>query len=139
MYTKIRHTLLVLAAIVVLAVGILPAKTALAEGEYVPGAVIVVYEKSAAPVEQTNAELAERGYEVAQQTEPTSLSAQSSDPVQTDAIAVAEKRGIVFDGNNHKISNFKAGAPLFYILVGSVENLTIENAEIDAEVGLKQQ
>lgn len=51
-----------------------------------------------------------------------------------DAIAVAEKRGIVFDGNNHKISNFKAGAPLFYILVGSVENLTIENAEIDAEV-----
>ena len=51
-----------------------------------------------------------------------------------DAIAVAEKRGIVFDGNNHKISNFKAGAPLFYILVGGVENLTIENAEIAAEV-----
>ena len=90
MYTKIRHTLLILAAIVVLAVGFLPAKTALAEGEYVPGEVIVVYEKAAEPVEQTNTELAERGYEVAQQTEPTSLSVQSSVPVQTDAIAVAE-------------------------------------------------
>lgn len=52
----------------------------------------------------------------------------------SDAIAVAEKRGIVFDGNNHKISNFKAGAPLFYILVGGVENLTIENAEIAADI-----
>ena len=50
MYTKFRHTLLVLTATVALAVGVVPAKTALAEGEYVPGEVIVVYEESAAPV-----------------------------------------------------------------------------------------
>ena len=50
------------------------------------------------------------------------------------AIAVAEKRVIIFDGNNHKIIGFKAGAPLFYIFVGTLENLTVENAEIEAEM-----
>lgn len=50
-----------------------------------------------------------------------------------DAKAAARKRQIVFDGNNHKISNFKAGGPIFAILCGSVQNLTIEGAEIDSD------
>ena len=90
MYTKVRHTLLVLAAAVSLAAGTLSAKTALAEGEYVPGEVIVVYEESAAPVEQTAAELADRGYEVAQPNNPQPLGVQADAPAQTDTIAVAE-------------------------------------------------
>ena len=54
---------------------------------------------------------------------------------EDDAVTAAEKRRIVFDGNNHKISNFKAGGSIFGILVGSVENLTIENADIDCISG----
>ena len=50
-----------------------------------------------------------------------------------DAQALARARKIVFDGDNHKISNFKAGGPLFGILCGGIQNLTIENAEIDCE------
>ena len=91
MYTKFRHTLLVLTATVALAVGVVPAKTALAEGEYVPGEVIVVYEESAAPVEQTTAELADRGYEVTQSTDTKPAETPEPAPVaQTDTIAVAE-------------------------------------------------
>ena len=45
----------------------------------------------------------------------------------------ARKRMIAFDGNGHKISNFKTGGPLFCILVGSVQNLTVENSEIDSD------
>lgn len=48
-------------------------------------------------------------------------------------VAAAEKRMIVLDGDNHKISNFTASAPLFGVLVGSVQNLTIENAKVTAE------
>ena len=50
-----------------------------------------------------------------------------------DAKAAARKRQVVFDGNNHKISNFKAGGPIFAILCGSVQNLTIEGADIDSD------
>ena len=45
---------------------------------------------------------------------------------------LAEKRGIVFDGDGHKISNLKADKPLFATLIGRVEDLVIENAEIEA-------
>lgn len=48
-------------------------------------------------------------------------------------VAVAEKRQINLDGDNHKISNFTAEAPLFGVLVGTVQNLTIENAKVTAE------
>jgi len=50
-----------------------------------------------------------------------------------EAKVAARKRVIHFDGNGHKISNFKADAPLFFILVGSVKNLTVENFDIDNE------
>ena len=50
-----------------------------------------------------------------------------------DAQALARARKIVFDGDNHKISNFKASGPLFGILCGGIKNLTIENAVIDCE------
>ena len=90
MYTDIRHTLLVITALVMLAVGILPAKTALAEGDYVPGEVIVVYEETVAPIEQTAAELANRGYEVVQRTDSTTVAVQSSAPERIETIAVAE-------------------------------------------------
>lgn len=50
-----------------------------------------------------------------------------------DAQALARGRKIFFDGDNHKISNFKAGGPLFGILCGGVQNLTIENAEINCD------
>lgn len=58
-------------------------------------------------------------------------SASSSDA----AVAAAEKRKIFFDGNNHKISNLKAGGGLFGILVGTVQNLTIEGADITCLMG----
>ena len=44
----------------------------------------------------------------------------------------ALSRIIYFEGDNHKISSFKAGGPIFGVLVGSVQNLVIENAAIDA-------
>lgn len=44
----------------------------------------------------------------------------------------ARSRKIYFEGDNHKISNFKADGPLFGELVGCVQNLVIENAAIDA-------
>lgn len=47
--------------------------------------------------------------------------------------AAARKRQIEFDGDGHKILNFKAGGPLFGVLCGSVQNLTVENAEIDSD------
>lgn len=50
-----------------------------------------------------------------------------------DAQVVARKRKIVLDGDNHKLSNFKAGGPLFGVLCGGVQNLTIENAEINRD------
>ena len=54
-----------------------------------------------------------------------------------EAQPACRARKIVLDGNNHKIINFKAGGPLFSILCGGVQNLTIENAEIvrDADDG----
>ena len=52
-----------------------------------------------------------------------------------DAVPAAEKRRIFFEGDNHKISNFKAGGAIFGILVGTVQNLTIENADIDCISG----
>ena len=52
-----------------------------------------------------------------------------------EAVAAAEKRKIFFDGNGHKISNFKAGGSLFGILVGTVQNLTIEGADITCVMG----
>ena len=50
-----------------------------------------------------------------------------------DAQVPARARKIVFDGDNHKISNFKAGGPLFGVMCGGVQNLTIENAEIECD------
>lgn len=50
--------------------------------------------------------------------------------IDEEAIPVAEKRKIYFDGCNHKIINFKGDGALFGTLVGSVQNLTIENADI---------
>ncbi len=44
----------------------------------------------------------------------------------------AQSRKIYFEGDNHKISNFKADGPLFGEFVGCVQNLVIENAAIDA-------
>ena len=52
---------------------------------------------------------------------------------EDDAQALARARKIVFDGDNHKISNFKAGGPLFGILCGGIQNLTVENADIKCE------
>ena len=52
-----------------------------------------------------------------------------------DAVDIAEKRMVVFDGNNHKISNFTAGGAIFGVLTGSVQNLTIENADITCTIG----
>ncbi len=56
--------------------------------------------------------------------------------VSTDEeVAAAEKRKIVFDGNNHVIRNFKAGGALFAFLRGSVKDLVIENADVDCTLG----
>ena len=90
MYIKMRHTLLVVLATLVLAAGILPAKAALAEGEYVPGEVIVVYEESAASMEQTDAELTDRGYEVMSACGSKPSEAPASASGQRNTIAVAE-------------------------------------------------
>jgi len=49
-------------------------------------------------------------------------------------VAIAEKRMVDLDGDNHKISNFNGGGALFGILVGSVQNLIIENADIVCSV-----
>ncbi|MCR5519900.1 MAG: DUF1735 domain-containing protein [Bacteroidales bacterium] len=51
-----------------------------------------------------------------------------------EEVAAAEKRMIDLDGDNHKISNFTGGGALFGVLVGSVQNLTIENADITCSV-----
>ncbi|MBQ6016046.1 MAG: DUF1735 domain-containing protein [Bacteroidales bacterium] len=48
-----------------------------------------------------------------------------------NALPAALARKIYFDGDGHKIINFKAGGPLFGVFVGSVRNLVIENAEIE--------
>ncbi|MBR4775518.1 MAG: DUF1735 domain-containing protein [Bacteroidales bacterium] len=48
-----------------------------------------------------------------------------------DEVDPAQSRMLVYDGNNKKISNFTAGGPIFAMLVGSVKDLTIENARID--------
>ena len=52
--------------------------------------------------------------------------------VDDDAKPAARARKIVFDGNNHKIMNFKANGPLFGTVCGSIMNLTVEKAEIVA-------
>ena len=52
-----------------------------------------------------------------------------------DAEAIAATRGIVFDGDGHTISNFKAPRALIFKLMGSVQNLTIDGAEIESEGG----
>jgi len=52
---------------------------------------------------------------------------------EDDAQVTARARKIVFDGDNHKISNFKADGPIFGIMCGGVQNLTIENAEIERD------
>lgn len=46
--------------------------------------------------------------------------------------SAARKRKIVFEGDNHTISNFKADGPLFGILCGSVQNLNIDAFQINA-------
>lgn len=45
----------------------------------------------------------------------------------------ARARRIVLEGNNHKLSNFKAGGPLFGTLCGSIQNLTVEKFKIDSD------
>ena len=50
-----------------------------------------------------------------------------------NAEPAARARVIHFDGNGHKISNFKAGGPLFAIFCGSIQNLTVEGAEVDSD------
>ena len=52
-------------------------------------------------------------------------------PDDEDAKPAARKRMIEFDGNGHKIVNFKAGGSLFGTFCGSIQNLVIEKAEID--------
>lgn len=54
-------------------------------------------------------------------------------PSEEDAKAEVRARRIVLDGNNHKISNFKASGPLFGILCGSVKDLTLEGFDIDSD------
>lgn len=59
-------------------------------------------------------------------------------PINSGEEEVIKLRKIYFDGNNHTISNFNGGGALFAYLVGSVENLTIDNANIeclDANLG----
>ena len=53
-------------------------------------------------------------------------------PINSGDAEAAAKRAVVFNGDGHKISNFKADKPLFATLIGRVENLVIENAEIEA-------
>ena len=52
-------------------------------------------------------------------------------PINSGETAVAVKRAVVFDGANHKISNYKSDASLFAVLAGTVKDLTIENAQIE--------
>lgn len=49
------------------------------------------------------------------------------------AESAARHRRIVFDGNGHKISNFKADGPIFGILCGSISDLTIDGFVIDSD------
>ena len=51
-----------------------------------------------------------------------------------DAIALAEKRKVVFDGNGHKLSNFHGGGALFGIFAGTVKNLTLDRFEVECLV-----
>ena len=48
----------------------------------------------------------------------------------SDGQSAARKRVISFDGDNHTISNFKADGPLFGVLCGSVQNLTLSGFQI---------
>ncbi len=85
MYTRhpnIPQRLSLVLAILIVAFGLMPCAVARAEGEYVPGEVVVVYEDASAPVEQTETELANSGYAVTEQI----TSADASDV----AAAVAE-------------------------------------------------
>ena len=54
-------------------------------------------------------------------------------PANEEAQALCRARKIVLDGNNHKISNFKADGPLFAILCGSVTDLTLDGFKIDSD------
>ena len=51
-----------------------------------------------------------------------------------DAIALAEKRKVVFDGNGHKLSNFHGGGALFGIFAGTVKNLTLDGFAVECLV-----
>lgn len=52
--------------------------------------------------------------------------------IDDDAKPAARARKIDFDGNGHKIVNFTAGGPLFGTVCGSIRNLTVEDAKIEA-------
>lgn len=54
-------------------------------------------------------------------------------PDDEEAKPAARARVIHFDGNGHKISNFKAGGPLFGTFCGSIQNLTVEGAAVDSD------
>lgn len=54
-------------------------------------------------------------------------------PDDDDAKPAARARVIHFDGNGHKISNFKAGGPLFGTFCGSIRDLTVEGAAVDSD------
>lgn len=51
-----------------------------------------------------------------------------------EPIKCTAENKIFFDGNNHKISGLKADAGVFASLVGTVQNLTIDGAEITGTV-----
>lgn len=52
-------------------------------------------------------------------------------PANSGSSANAARCAVFFEGNNHKISNFKADAAMFAVLEGTVQNLIIENAQVD--------
>ena len=51
-------------------------------------------------------------------------------PINSGEEELASKRGLVLDGDGHTIKNFKAGGALIAYLVGGVQNLTIDGADI---------
>lgn len=53
--------------------------------------------------------------------------------IKDDLKPAARARRIVLDGNNHKLSNFTAGGPLFGTLCGGIQNLTVEKFKIDSD------
>ncbi|MBR5925025.1 MAG: DUF1735 domain-containing protein [Bacteroidales bacterium] len=51
-------------------------------------------------------------------------------PINTGEEDLAKARGLVLDGDGHSIKGFTGGGALIAYLVGGVQNLTIENADI---------